>query len=131
MALLNIFPIVHAILSPFNQPITIIQQVEVVGNDGRATNTEVIHPNLWANVIAVPPDGVETNTDYTVQERSIDVYVAFPLQGPSPGRQADFVIWHGSKFAVRSSEDYSKGGQGVMKARCDSVKLLDPSPMLP
>ena len=54
----------------------------------------------------------------------IEVYTRVPLttgihSGDQAFRDADIVIWHGNKYTVVATEDYSRFGRGFVKASCD------------
>jgi hypothetical protein len=50
------------------------------------------------------------------------------LQGPSDTTLPDEIIWHGSRFIVRTVDDYSGYGRGFINVTAVSIEAVDPPP---
>jgi len=118
--------------------VTVIRRATNISQQG----TNVIgHQQFTATVyvVASAPDALQREPDYSLTERSIEIYSNFPLYGtvidgrvaPPQGYQPDEIIWHGTKFTVFNVEDYSKFSAGFVKAICRSQQQQDPPTMLP
>ena len=70
---------------------------------------------------------------FTTDAKTIRVMTAFMLRGPSTDRtaqnfQPDLVIWRGNAYVVRTLEDFSQFGAGMVIAECSSINYVDNAP---
>ena len=133
---LNLYPMTFKALGALSELITVIRRATNVNQQG---NNTISHQTFvkQAYVVASAPDALQREPDYSLTERTIEVYCNFPLFGTvldpatKQGYQPDQIIWHGTTFTVYSVDDYSKFANGFCKAICRSQQPQDPPTMLP
>lgn len=116
----------------FMDTFVVIRRVETVNQNGRVETTE----QRWTVdgvITATGPDDLQRLPELQYMNKAITIYTRWKLQGPSPGYQPDFVLWHGSYFIVQTLDDYSGyiNEQGFVTANCMSINALDPPPFMP
>jgi hypothetical protein len=110
----------------------IIRRQETVDNYGRSQITKTYH---WATG-SVTPGGDNTlarEEAFQTQSNTISVTTAFRLRGPSKdlaarNHQPDVVVWNGSQYVVRTLNDFTGFGAGVVTAECVSMTIVDLPP---
>jgi hypothetical protein len=106
---------------------SVIQRTETANSFGESTLTETQTDNVVG--VVVPGSGTLTREDdHQSLTKTISVVTTFRLQGPSPGFQADIVVWKGSRYLVTTLDDLTNYGAGHVEAECVSVNLVDPPP---
>lgn len=112
----------------FTETITVIRRA-IVMVKGRAT---VPAPVTYNDVVAVVNSGVSNldraSGDQQNMPNKISVHTQFFLQGPAPGFEPDYVVYRGDNYIVTSLDDYSKYGDGFVRADCASVASIDSPP---
>jgi hypothetical protein len=110
---------------------TVIRRQETVNNFGRPVLTTSTYPDPAADPPLQQPFGAIYPTGdnsmvradaYTTQSDTITVVTPFRLRGPSKSAgvtyQADIVLWEGTHYIVKTVNDYSKFGAGMIQAEC-------------
>lgn len=120
--------VTRAISNPrFQSAFTVERRSETVGNDGFAVLTPT--PIAAKGVIcSASPSDLERLPDEQHMGRSHSIVTRFRLQGPSPGKQADVVIYRGNRFLVVSVDDYTEWGSGWVQAIVTSMNHIDTAP---
>lgn len=104
-----------------------ISRAQAVNNAGRTENTEVrtafsgvVFPGT-GNLLVRGPDGERVSADMAV-------VTMHPLSAGSAGNPADEVVWRGSRYTVKSVQDYSNWGAGFVLALCDLIPVSGGAP---
>lgn len=121
MALLDVTDV---LLDPDFMDLGIIccRQDQVVGDDGRASNTETQTP--FAGVVTSDSgDILQRIAEGSRIVGSITIHTIFSLQDGGAGRDADEVIWSGTRYTVSNVNNYSHFGRGFVAATCDLKPL--------
>lgn len=76
---------------------------------------------------------------YQTETKTIKVITDFLLRGPTKDKSQpqgatvtfdpDIVIWRGDSYVVKSIDDYSQYGIGMVQAECASVDYVDQAPL--
>lgn len=71
---------------------------------------------------------------FTTDQKTINVITTFMLRGPSKDKwtgqiyQPDIVVWRGDNYIVRTLQDYSQFGAGMVVAECTSIDYVENAP---
>lgn len=91
---------------------TVVSQVERTDSDtGRSTFVQTQAPGVGVVTMASPSD-LRRLPDSQTMERVISIVSTSPLQGPTPQRQPDIVIWRGDGYIVQDVQPYPQYGIG-------------------
>lgn len=111
----------------FADTLTARRLAQTVGSNGRAVSTTtdtdfvgVAFPGA-GNLLVRGPDGERVSADMTV-------VTMHPLSAGSAGNPADEVVWRGSRYTVKSVQDYSNWGAGFVLALCDLIPVSGGAP---
>lgn len=111
----------------FADTLTARSLVQSVGSNGRADSTAtdadfvgVAFPGT-GNLLVRVPDGERVSADMTV-------VTTHTLSSGSDGNPADEVVWRGSRYTVKSVQDYSNWGAGFVLALCDLIPVSGGAP---
>lgn len=115
------------------EELTILRRTEVVGANGVPAITEVeVAPKPFGSVQPSGDNSLVREDAFQQQAKSIRVITSFRLRGEARDGgqdfQPDIVVWNGSRFLVRTIEDYSRYGAGMIQADCTSMNFVDPPP---
>lgn len=114
----------------FNEPMIVIRNQEVIGEDGRVTLVKTTFTPFGV-VTAGKPDPLLRTSDYEAAKNTITVNTRFFLIDATTGMtnyQPDIVNWQGRDYLVRKSYDYSKYGAGFIHAECELIATSEVSP---
>ncbi len=99
-----------------------VRSAQVVGNDGRATNTPT--STTFAGVVTSADGSVLTRRDDgSYLTGSITIHSRFLLSAGLAGQDADVVQWRGYRFTVTQVSNYSTYGAGFTAATCVPIPL--------
>jgi hypothetical protein len=103
-----------------------IETVDQYGQSQIATQTY----SAIGSIVPTGDNSLVREEAYQQQAKSITVRTTFRLRGAAkdgPGYhyQPDLVIWKGDAFIVRTVDDYSQYGAGMVEAACTSIDLID------
>ena len=109
------------------------RRTETVGQNGQST-VAIAQIQAYG---AIQPEGdndLIRTEDYDVQSKSVVVITNFRLRGVSQDAQGkeykpDIVIWKGNSFIVKTVEDFSQYGGGMIEALCTSEDFVDQAPV--
>src|SRR5579871_6678910 len=101
---------------------TVLRRFETVNSYGESTVTTKQYPAVGS----VTPGGdnsLSREDAFQTEAKTITVVTAFLLRGPSTNPagqnfQPDIVVWRGDSYVVRSLNDYSRYGAGLVEAEC-------------
>ena len=111
----------------FADTLTARRLVQSVGSNGRADSiaTDVDFVGVafpgTGNLLVRGADGERVSADMTV-------VTTHPLSSGSDGNPADEVVWRGSRYTVKSVQDYSNWGAGFVLALCDLIPVSGGAP---
>lgn len=107
----------------FVDPVTIVRQVETVGDDG-IVSYETQRYDIWASIQSAGGDELLMNPDLARTGGTYEITTTFPLVTATDLTKADTVLWHDVEFVVISVGRFGNfGGQfeGIM-----AIKTLSP-----
>lgn len=117
---------------------TVIRREEVINNFGESVLApKTITKDAYGNFIngSISPTGdnsIAREDAYQTQSKGIKVITSFRLRGPSKvgvkSYQPDIVVWAGNNFEVRSLNDYTSFGVGMIEADCVGIDYIDKAP---
>lgn len=114
-----------ALLEPQLQDcFTVLRRSEAINEFGENVIT-VQRIRDVEGVVSPGNSHLERGPDMQNMPQVIEIDTTFRLQGPSPGRQADVVLWSGDNFLVTSINDSARYGFGWVHAVCSSIDNLD------
>jgi hypothetical protein len=119
----------------FLDDITVVRQDYFVDQYGRVQVVPRTF-SIRAVVTAASPNDLSRVPEEEYMNKSIQVAAindqnadgSAVLQGPSEFNLPDEIIWHGSKFIVRTLDDYSGYGRGFIQVVAVSIQPTDPPP---
>ena len=127
--------VTYVLLDPeiAGEQLTVLRRVQTVGTNGVTVVTETtVMPKPFGSVRPTGDNSLVREDAYQQQAKSIRVVTNFRLRGESndgaSDYQPDVLVWHGSRFLVRTIEDYSQYGAGMIQADCTSMNFVDPPP---
>ena len=101
----------------FKTSFQVSRKTQVVGTDGRATETG---PPSTQSGVVLPAEGgklVRTPEGETAMA-DIEIVTKFLLTEGGGATQADIVTWKGSDYTVVDTNDFSEYGVGFIQAFC-------------
>jgi len=112
---------------------TVLRRVQTLGINGQVAIVETaIVPSPVGSVRPTGDQSLVREDAFQQQAKSIRVVTTFRLRGEATDGGADYqpdvVVWKGSRFLVRTIEDYSQFGAGLIQADCTSMTFVDPPP---
>lgn len=112
----------------------VIRRVQVMNAFGERTN-QVQRFAPFGQVAPTGDNSLVREDSYQMAGKSIQVITAFRLRMAAKDNATtydpDIVIWRGDSYVVKSVEDYSQFGAGMIVAECGSIDYVDQAPMLP
>jgi hypothetical protein len=119
----------------FLDVITVVRQTGIVDQHGWLQVTTRSF-TIQAVVVPASPNDLARLPEEEYMNKSISVAAiadqnadgSAVLQGPSDTTIPDEIIWHGSKFIIRTVDDYSGYGRGFVNVTAVSVNAVDPPP---
>ena len=122
----------------FLDDVTVVRQNSVVDQGGWVQVTTRTF-SIKAVVTAASPNDLQRVPEEEYMNKAISVAAiadqnkdgSAVLQGPTDVTLPDELIWHGSKFIVRSVDDYSNYGRGFIQVTAVSIQAVDPPPSNP
>lgn|ERR1019366_1739770 len=109
----------------------VVRRLEVVNSFGES----VVTMQSFAATGSIIPTGNNSlvrEEAYQIQAKTIRVVTAFPLRGVSKDStgtyQPDIVMWNNDSFIVKSLNDYTSYGVGLVEAECSSIDPVDAPP---
>jgi hypothetical protein len=100
----------------------VIRRSEVMGESVVPTITTTTF-NAFGSVVPIGDNSLLREEAYTTSNKTIQVITTFPLRGSSIDANGvqwrpDLVLWHGDHFIVKTLQDYSSYGAGMVVAEC-------------
>lgn len=111
----------------------VIRRSDTVGINGETT----IGSAPLCGIGQITPTGDNSmlrEEAFTTDQKTIQVITTFKLRGPAKDKytqqnyQPDIVVWNGDNYLVRTLQDYSKYGAGMVVAECSSIDYVDNAP---
>jgi hypothetical protein len=111
----------------FLDDFVIVRQTETVNASGRAV---ILETNIDATGVIGPtsPDDLQRLPEGEYTNKAITIVSQTRIQGSSPGRKPDEILWHGSRYIVSALDDLTQYGTGFVQAIAVSIDPLDPPP---
>jgi galactose-6-phosphate isomerase len=106
---------------------SVLRRTETINASGEVVVTSQ-QINGVVGVVTAGSESLSRGEDFQSLTKTLSVTTTFRLQGPSPGRQPDIVLWGGSQFLVTFIDDFTHFGKGHVEAECVSMTFLDPPP---
>jgi hypothetical protein len=109
------------------QLVTIYRRQEVVNTMGESQITATAIPNIIVQVSPKGNNDLIREDGYQTQSQTIEVITSWRLRGATLDPttkliyQPDLVFWHGDYYVVRTVEDFTPYGAGLIVATCDSI----------
>ena len=106
-----------------NDRFDVVRRTEIVGRDGRVQRDTlpVTFPGVRGVVGPAAPNDMDRTSDLDLSRSTLTAITTFRLQGPSPGKLPDHVMWHGNSYQVLAVNDYSAYGPGFVQATLQMV----------
>lgn len=107
----------------------VIRRVETVGDNGESSVEVFRYPAAGS----IQPEGdndLEREADFDTGVHTIAVITPFRLRlsatdGKGVSFKPDIVGWNGNNYVVKTVEDYSHFGRGLIQAICTSEDFVD------
>ena len=110
----------HVLHSPhLTDKFNVLRRVEGIDAYGRSKLTITRYKPVFGVVAAIDPSDVRRKPDEETPSKTITVITRFNLQSATRKTQPDIVEWHGDRFIVINSQDYSRWARGFMICTCD------------
>jgi len=111
---------------------TVVRRLEIVNNFGESTVQTITLP-ATGSIQPSGEQGLMREEGYDAQAKSVKVITTFRLRGVSRSvagtrYKPDLVFWNGDYYEVKSLEDYSQFGGGLVEAECTSIDYVDLPP---
>lgn len=113
------------------EPFTVTRRSESVNSFGES----VVTPSTFTAAGSIVPIGDNSllrEEAFETGANTIRVITTFRLRGVSQAvgqnYQPDLVVWKGNSFIVRTVEDYTQYGAGMVVAECSSIDFVDQAP---
>lgn len=118
-----------------SEPIVVVRRQQGVNKFGEVSISSTNY-NTYGTVVPVTPNSLIREEAYEFQRKSLRVFTRFALQGvakDSKGNdyQPDLVLWHGDYYIVKTINDYTSWGPGMVEADCSSIDYVDQPPQPP
>lgn len=113
---------------------TVLRRKQIVGQNG-VVSTQVERCAAVGSVVPVGDNSLLREETFQVQAKTIRVCTTFRLRGVAEqangaSYQPDLVLWNGDFFVVRTIDDYTPYGAGMIEAECSSIDYQDEPPAL-
>jgi hypothetical protein len=115
----------------FSTTFTVNRRTETVSISGRSTIATATNTGVDGSVTPSSPRDLQRLPEEQRMRKSLTIITAFALQGPSPGTQADVVIWpesNGNQYVVADVEDW--GQFGFISAIVQIMDLVPNAPQV-
>lgn len=113
-----------------NSGFSVIRRTETTANNGRASLATVQTDGLSGSVLPVGDNSLLRDESFTTQMAAIQVITSFRLRGAGVSGavkfQPDLVVWKGAHYEVRSVEDFTEYGAGMIVAECIMINYERP-----
>jgi galactose-6-phosphate isomerase len=110
----------------FDMEFRVVQAIEIVGSNGRATFTNKTI-KTHGSVQPATPRGLQLLPDSVRVEGALTIYTRYPLRINDGVRAADTVLWEGRRYVVSNVQPWSQWGRGFINATCTLHDLTDQS----
>lgn len=110
----------------------VIRRLETVDGNGRGSTTNTTYA-AFGSVTPTGDNSLVREDAFQSQAKTIKVVTNFALQGMAEDAQGnkyqpDLVLWKGDYYLVRTVNDYSSYGAGMIEAECSSIDWDDEPP---
>lgn len=110
----------------------VIRRPEIVSQFGQGSVPAPVTLPAVGSIQPTSDNSLVREEAYGMQVKTIRVVTTFRLRGVSrmgqQNYQPDIVVWNGGRFIVRTVEDFSSYGAGMIQADCISENFVDPPP---
>jgi galactose-6-phosphate isomerase len=101
--------------------------------DGMAVEVETLLTGMVGAIAPTGDNSLVRAEGFTEQNETLQVVTNFMLRGPSRTADdaewmADLVVWQGSRYIVRTVNNFSQYGRGFIQAECLSFDYVDLPP---
>jgi hypothetical protein len=108
---------------------TIIRRMETVNNYGERTSASH-HILAIGSITPTGENSLVREDGYQTQTKTIKVITGFLLRGPSNSQlgksfDPDIIQWRGDSYVVKTLNDYSQYGGGMIEADCGGIDYID------
>lgn len=115
---------------------SVIRRREVVGDDGIAVLYQRTISGVLGSVTPTGENSLIREEAHSAQHKTIMVVTSFRLRGSSRDSlgaswQPDLVLWRGGYFIVRTVDDFSQFGVGMISADCETFNYVPQPPRTP
>lgn len=124
----------HVLLHPMiaGERFTVMRRQETVNNLGKSVITATSVTAI-GSVVPTGDNSLVREEAFQTQAKTIKVTTKFRLRGVSKDAgalnyQPDIVVWKGNNYLVRTVDDYTQYGAGMVEAECSSIDLVDQAP---
>lgn len=107
------------------QSVTVYRRTETINTYGESVVTPVPHTGVIGVITSASPNDLQRLDDNQRMGRNMCFVTNFRLQGPSPGKQADLVLWAGDLFVVKWLDPYPLYGAGFVQCIIGSIDHVD------
>jgi hypothetical protein len=113
---------------------SVVRRPQITGTDGFVSTTDVVIPGVIGSVTPVGENSMVRDEAYSNQLKTIKVVTPFLLRGVAETIDgvewsADLVLWKDTYYIVRTLEDYSQYGVGMVDADCVSFAYMPNAPV--
>lgn len=116
----------EAILDPYlADAVSVLRRTMTVNGFGEPVITSSTTPNVLGVVTVASPTDLQRLDDQQRMQRVLSFVTKFRIQGPSPGKQSDQVVWRGDTYVVIDIGPYPQFGSGFIQALIASQDFLD------
>lgn len=112
----------------FADRFTVVRRAEQISGFGRSERVPERFPRIVGSIYPSGDNSLLRAEDQQHGRKTITVVSRFRLQMAAPGYQPDIVIWGGDQYLVRSIQDFSRFGGGMIVAECSSMDSIDMQP---
>jgi hypothetical protein len=108
----------------------VYHRTQTVDQNGVARIAQALVPGVRGSVIPVGANSLARDDAYQTQAKAIRVITAARLRGASKQDsdgsvyQPDVISWKGDFYVVKSLDDYSQYGAGLVVAECVSLSFV-------
>lgn len=107
---------------------SVIRRTQVTSVKGRITTADVTTDNVIGVVCMSHPNDLQRLDDNQRMGRHITIITQHRIQGPSPNKQPDYVVWNGDTYIVQTVDPYTRYGAGFVQIVAGSVDSVDQAP---
>ena len=117
------------------EPFIVIRRADMVDTNG-VTLPGAVSFSAVGSITPLATNSMLREEAFSLAEKTIRVMTSFMLRGPSKDPtlqnfQPDIVVWRGNSYIVRTIDDYSRFGAGIVIADCSSIDYVDAAPRAP